>query len=81
MAELGSLADEGSKLDRRPKETRLSAFALEFKNARQILRERGGRALWQKYGWKAVAAILAAYLVRDVVVYLLLPFFVMKSLT
>jgi len=58
----------------------LSALALEFKLARQTLRENGWRALLQKYGWKAVAVLLAAYLVRDVLVYILLPLFVMKSL-
>lgn len=37
--------------------------------------------LYKKYGWKAVVGIFAYYLVRDVTLYILIPFYVFRSLT
>ncbi|MEW6055199.1 MAG: MFS transporter [Bdellovibrionota bacterium] len=43
------------------------------KEATQIFRTRGLKALVKTYGWKMVAGFIAYYLVRDVTLYILLP--------
>lgn len=57
----------------------MSALRLEIGNARRILVSEGPRAVFRRYGWKAVAAIFAYYLVRDVTLYVILPLLVFKS--
>lgn len=49
-------------------------------NARQILRDHGFRGVVKAYGWKTLGAIFAYYLVRDSILYLLIPYLVAKGL-
>ena len=63
---------------------RMAEMKAEFHFARQTLREQGLRAglrsLSRKYGWKLVAAIVIYYLIRDVTLYILLPFLISRHL-
>ena len=38
------------------------------------------RNLFKKYGWKAAIGIFVYYLVRDVTLYILLPWYIAKNL-
>ena len=34
----------------------------------------------RKYGWKAAVAIFFGYLIRDVILYIIIPYFIAKSI-
>ena len=51
----------------------MSRIFSEVKSARLIMREKGVRALFSRYGWKLVAVIFCYYLIRDLSIYVLLP--------
>ena len=57
----------------------MSQLILEAKIAKQVLREHGVRALFQKYGWKLVVGIFCYYLIRDVFLYVLVPMVLIRS--
>ena len=40
----------------------------------------GSRAVFQKFGWRFVALIFTTYLVRDVAIYIVLPWLVARHL-
>ncbi|MBX2986580.1 MAG: hypothetical protein KF802_01665 [Bdellovibrionaceae bacterium] len=46
---------------------------------RQTLRESGVRGTFRRYGWKLVAAVFCYYLVRDLTLYVLLPYLVARQ--
>ena len=52
---------------------RVSEMKAELGIARTTLRDHGVRALFRKYGWRLVAAIVLYYIVRDVTLYILIP--------
>jgi hypothetical protein len=56
----------------------MSAFIQQAGTAKQILRKEGLRALFQRYGWKLVAGVFCYYLIRDLTLYVLLPFLLLK---
>ena len=39
------------------------------------------KSLFKKYGWRAAVGIFMYYLVRDVTIYVILPYFVYKGIT
>jgi hypothetical protein len=45
----------------------------------KLLREKGFKGFVREKGWKVMAAILVFYLVRDTVVYLLIPFLIAQG--
>jgi hypothetical protein len=45
----------------------------------QIVREEGFKALVKKKGWKVVAAVFLFYLVRDSILYLLIPYLIARG--
>lgn len=53
------------------------AFA---RDARQLMRESGMRAVVKKYGWKFFAAFFAYYLIRDSILYILLPYLITQGI-
>jgi hypothetical protein len=57
---------------------RLNAFLRTLRDERRSL---GWRALVRKRGWKLVAVFVAFYLVRDVVLYILIPLGVAAGIT
>lgn len=46
--------------------------------ARTVLRNEGVRALFRLYGWRLVALVFAYYLVRDIMIYVVLPLVLFK---
>ena len=46
---------------------------------RQVRREKGWKGLFRHYGWKLFAAFVAFYLVRDTILYILLPYLIFKG--
>jgi hypothetical protein len=45
----------------------------------KLLRAKGFKGFVREKGWKVMAAILVFYLVRDTVVYLLIPFLIAQG--
>ncbi len=56
----------------------MSRILSEGKAARQLLREKGFRALFSRYGWKLVVVIFGYYVIRDLSIYVLLPVMVAR---
>ncbi|WP_413576323.1 hypothetical protein ACLVWU_18235 [Bdellovibrio sp. HCB290] len=50
-----------------------------LREVKKTFKDGGFRALRKKYGWKMFAIIISYYLVRDVTLYILIPYFVIKS--
>lgn len=46
------------------------------KDFRETLRTDGVKGAFRRYGWKMVAVIFCYYLVRDVLLYLVIPFWI-----
>jgi hypothetical protein len=57
---------------------RLAAFLKTLRDERRSL---GWRGLFRKRGWKLVAVFVAYYLVRDVLLYILIPLGVAAGIT
>lgn len=47
---------------------------------RTLYREAGFRGVFKRYGWKVIAGFFAYYLIRDLTLYVLLPYLVAKGL-
>jgi hypothetical protein len=45
-----------------------------------IVKRRGFKALIRERGWKVVAAVVTYYLVRDTIVYIVVPYLVAKQI-
>ena len=50
------------------------------KEYRQVFKEQGFKGLVKKYGWKLVAAVFMYYLIRDSILYILIPYLIAKGL-
>jgi hypothetical protein len=51
-----------------------------LREVRQTVKQSGFRGALKRYGWKLVAAVFCYYLVRDVTLYLVIPYFLTKHL-
>jgi len=49
--------------------------------ARSVYLSNGARGVIQRYGWKILALLLVYYLVRDSIIYLLLPYLVIHGVS
>ena len=47
---------------------------------RKTYRAGGFKAVWSRYGWKLFAAFFVYYLVRDVTLYIIIPYLVAKHI-
>lgn len=47
--------------------------------AKSELKQNGLRSLFRKYGWKLVALVFTTYLVRDIALYIVLPWLVARN--
>ncbi len=56
------------------------AYRTAVPDSLAIVRRDGWRALLRQRGWKFFAAIVALYLVRDVVIYVLVPICIARRL-
>jgi len=50
------------------------------KEYRQVFKEQGFKGLVKKYGWKLVVAVFMYYLIRDSILYILIPYLIAKGL-
>jgi hypothetical protein len=51
-----------------------------FREAKQIFRESGLKGVIRRYGWKFFAVFFAYYLIRDITLYIILPWYLAKNL-
>lgn len=51
-----------------------------IQEARQVRKESGYRGLVKRYGWKLFAVFFTYYLVRDSILYILLPYLIARGL-
>lgn len=51
-----------------------------LREAKAIFKEKGFRGVIQRFGWKLFAALFVYYLVRDVTLYILLPWYLASKL-
>lgn len=51
-----------------------------FRDARSELKQTGIKGLFRRYGWKLFAAVFIYYLIRDLTLYVLIPWLVAKHL-
>jgi hypothetical protein len=56
---------------------KLRAFLRE---ARGVFREGGFKALFRRYGWKLIAVFFVYYLIRDSILYIILPYLVVRGI-
>lgn len=49
--------------------------------AKQVFREAGLKGVIRRYGWKFFAVFFMYYLIRDVSLYILLPWYIAQKLT
>lgn len=52
----------------------------EIKKAKGILKESGFRALVRQYGWKLAFVVFCYYLIRDSILYLIIPYFLAQKM-
>jgi hypothetical protein len=55
-------------------------FRVLFSEAKATLKKDGFKGLFRQFGWKLFVAIFAYYLIRDVTLYVLIPWFIAKRL-
>lgn len=53
-------------------------FTEALKECKKTFREGGFKAVIKRYGWKIFALFFAYYLIRDSILYLLIPYLVAK---
>lgn len=58
----------------------LSRYRPRLAEAKAEWKKNGLRSLFRKYGWKFVALVFTTYLVRDVTLYIFLPWLVARRL-
>lgn len=51
---------------------------LLISECRATFKEGGIKAVWRRYGWKIFAVFFCYYLVRDVTIYILIPYLIAK---
>ncbi|MDA0913150.1 MAG: hypothetical protein O2818_09620 [Bacteroidetes bacterium] len=49
------------------------------KEYRRVWKEQGFKGLIKKYGWKIVVAVFFYYLIRDSILYILIPYLIAKG--
>lgn len=56
----------------------MSGLTARLREITEVWRNRGVRASFERGGWRLLAAVAAYYLVRDVVLYILVPLGVLQ---
>lgn len=54
-------------------------FVQAIRDFRTTLKESGLKGTWRRYGWKLVVAGFCYYLVRDITLYILIPYYVARQ--
>ena len=52
----------------------------KLKEYRQVLKEKGFKGFIKIYGWKVVVIVFLYYLIRDSILYILIPYLFAKGL-
>lgn len=55
-----------------------STFMQTFREAKATLKKDGLKGLWRRYGWRIFAVIFFYYLIRDSILYILIPWLVAR---
>ncbi|MBO74267.1 MAG: hypothetical protein CMD33_03230 [Flavobacteriales bacterium] len=50
------------------------------KEYRTVFKDQGFKGLVKKYGWKLVLAVFMFYLIRDSILYILIPYLIARGL-
>lgn len=51
-----------------------------LKEIKYTFKEGGFKALRKRYGWKIFAGVVAYYLIRDITIYLIIPYLIVNHL-
>lgn len=51
-----------------------------LKEARTVFKEKGFKGVAKRYGWKFFAAFFCYYLLRDLTIYVFIPYLIAKGL-
>ena len=51
-----------------------------LKEVKATFKESGFKGLRKKYGWKIFAAVIAYYIIRDVTIYIVIPYLVIDHI-
>lgn len=57
----------------------LSKAITLIKTMRMVRKESGWKGLFSRYGWKLVAGFITYYLIRDLFLYILLPYLIFQG--
>jgi hypothetical protein len=65
-----------------PMKEREKSLGLQFlREFKTTLRETGFKGIAKKYGWKLFLVLFVYYLVRDIILYLALPYLIYQGVT
>jgi hypothetical protein len=56
----------------------IQRFRIHFDEMKILWRTQGNKALIKRYGWKIFALVFCYYLIRDVTLYILIPYLFAK---
>ena len=59
---------------------RVNGLFKKLKEYRQVLKEKGFKGFIKIYGWKVVVIVFLYYLIRDSILYILIPYLFAKGL-
>lgn len=51
-----------------------------IQNWKAVIREKGWKGFVKQYGWKIFAVIIVFYLIRDSILYIVIPFLVIHNI-
>lgn len=77
-----AILEEGEKTPEKiPQVSFLTRLAPKFlRDVRDTFKQKGFKGTIRRYGWKLFAAFFAYYLIRDSIIYLLIPYLIAKHL-
>ena len=50
-----------------------------FQTMKRVRKESGWRGLFDRYGWRLVVGFILFYLVRDTILYILIPYLIVQG--
>lgn len=74
-----SFKEQGT-VDLAQKTTLLSKLRGQFAEGRALWREAGFKGVVRKYGWKFFALFFVYYLIRDLTIYILVPYLIAQKI-
>lgn len=79
---LGDCGRFGSEMITESRKSRhfVSTGKSAFQECGQLFKAGGFKAVFRRYGWKALIALFAYYLIRDLTLYLLIPYLIAEHI-